>query len=110
MQHYLLDENLSRKLTGPLSAALGDVSHVANEGLNNAFDLDIWEFAKKRSGIILTKDTDYVGLSDLKGCPPKVIQLSCGNKTTEFIEALLLSHVPTIKDFAQGEKCYLEIL
>ena len=74
MQHYLLDENLSRKLTGPLSAALGDVSHVANEGLNNAFDLDIWEFAKKRSGIILTKDTDYVGLSDLKGCPPKVIK------------------------------------
>src|SRR4051812_4751802 len=109
MQHYLLDENLSRKLLDKLSPTLKNVSHVSNEGLLSSFDGDIWLFAKDNKSIIVTKDHDFFDMSHLYGCPPKVIKLSCGNKTTEFISTLLAANLEAIQQFAMSDKCYMEI-
>jgi predicted nuclease of predicted toxin-antitoxin system len=109
MQHYLIDENLSRKLISLLLPVSENISHVAEEGLLQSFDGEIWKFAKARSSIIITKDIDFADMSHLYGCPPKVIKLSCGNRTTAFIGGLLSVNAELIQTFAQSDKCYLEI-
>lgn len=107
---YLLDENLSRKLANILADAFTDVSHVANESMLSSDDMAVWKFAKTNSRIIITKDHDFFDMSQLYGCPPKVIKLNCGNKSTNQIGSLLLAHATTISDFAVSENCYMEIL
>ena len=107
MTKYLLDENLSRRLVEKLTPLF---IHVSSEGLINSFDTEIWQFAKNGKIVIITKDNDFIDMSHLYGCPPKVIKLNCGNKTTEYISTLLLSHHHLIEEFASGNNCYMKIL
>ncbi len=110
MQHYLLDENLSRKLVDLLNATLENVTHVALEGLLNSDDSAIWQYARGRNSVIITKDHDFYDRSHLFGCPPKVIKLNCGNRTTAYIGGLLIASADPIRNFAASENCYMEIL
>ncbi len=41
-------------------------------------------------------------MSLLEGCPPKVIHLLCGNRTTAFIEQLILSKVDKLLHFSSA--------
>ncbi len=88
---------------------LPDISHVSDEGLLQSTDGSIWEFAKTKKSIIITKDYDFSDMSHLYGCPPKVIKLNCGNKTTTFIGDLLAANSELLYKFAESDKCYLEI-
>ena len=99
MQKYLLDENLSNKLSGKLSPVLHDVMHVCDAGLLNSFDKEIWDFAKANNYVIITKDYDFSDMSHLHGCPPKVIKLNCGNKTTGYISDTLIGKKELIHQF-----------
>tara|TARA_R110002124_G_scaffold286171_3_gene466220 strand:- start:111 stop:452 length:342 start_codon:yes stop_codon:yes gene_type:complete len=107
----LVDENLSRKLSLLLKDDFAEIEHISSKGLLSEADLRIWEYAKKNSFSILTKDSDFKNLSTTYGCPPKVIRMNCGNKTTLFISELLKSKKKIIKEFlADGMDCYLEII
>lgn len=109
MERFLLDENLSRKLAKQLSGIL-DVNHVTEKGLLQSFDGDIWEFSKKEGFTIITKDNDFKYLSSMHDCPPKVIKLNCGNKSTVFIYNLIINFIEEIQNFILSEElCYLEI-
>ncbi|WP_416221600.1 DUF5615 family PIN-like protein [Rhodohalobacter sp.] len=61
--------------------------------------------------VIITKDDDFDELSQLLGCPPKIIHLLCGNQSTEFIANLLSSKQAEIIDFVEhdAENCLLKI-
>jgi predicted nuclease of predicted toxin-antitoxin system len=49
-------------------------------------------------------------LAILKGFPPKIIILKTGNQSTKYLEALIISFIPKIKEFAvQNEYGVLEI-
>ena len=109
MQKYLLDENLSRKLAGKLTRAFPDITHVSAEGFLNSFDKEIWDFAKINSYVIITKDYDFSDMSHLLGCPPKVIKLNCGNKTTDYISNILIEKLELITAFVNSSNCYMEI-
>lgn len=109
MQKFLLDENLSKKLVDKLFVVFPGITHVAMEGLLNSFDTDIWKLCKKDSCIIITKDYDFYDMSHLFGCPPKVIKLSCGNKSTEYICGILSDKTEQINLFAVSDNCYMEI-
>jgi len=109
MQKYLLDENLSKKLATKLSSIFPHVSHVSGEGLLNSFDTEIWNFAKENNYVIITKDFDFSDMSHLLGCPPKVIKLNCGNKSTEYILLALSVKSELIKIFTESNNCYMEI-
>ena len=67
MQKYLLDENLSRKLVDKLSPIYQNITHVANEGLIEKVDGEIWQFAKSGQCVIITKDNDFTDMSHLFG-------------------------------------------
>ncbi len=76
----------------------------------DADDLAIWNFAKDNNYIIITKDNDFNERSLLEGCPPKVIHLLCGNKSTMQIKDLISLHTKHIQQFISlSSGCLLKI-
>ena len=57
----------------------------------------MWEYAKTNSFVIVTKDSDYYGMSLLHGAPPHVIWAKAGNVSKAKITDLLISHRKTIE-------------
>jgi len=88
----LLDQNLSRRLIPALEACFPGSAQVALVGLERAFDIDIWKYAKDHGFVIVTKDSDFEELSLLYGTPPKVIWIKLGNACNEIILKTLIDN------------------
>jgi predicted nuclease of predicted toxin-antitoxin system len=88
----LFDQNLSFRLADKLRDLFPGSSQVRLLGLDRAPDEQIWEAAKREGYVIVTQDVDFVNLSLLRGPPPEVVWLRCGNQPTVFIEQLVRSH------------------
>ena len=87
----LLDANLSWRLISILKKTFGDCTHVNNTPLSHpAKDSEIWHFAKEHEYTIITQDSDFLNLLEIKGFPPKVILVKVGNINTEQMKAILL--------------------
>jgi predicted nuclease of predicted toxin-antitoxin system len=95
----LFDHNVSPRLIERLADVFPVASHVQIVGLDQATDIDVWEYARIHNFAIVTKDMDFNDLSIIRGFPPKVIWLRTGNCTTAQLEAILRSHAPTIVAF-----------
>ncbi len=93
----LFDHNLSPRLVARLSDLYPNSNHVYLIGLDQASDEVVWQYARDREFIIVTKDLDYNELVILRGFPPKVVWIRLGNCTTGQIEALLRLHNEDIK-------------
>ena len=83
----LFDQNISHRILKLLSPQFLESSTVKAEGLINASDLEILEFAKHNNFTIVTQDSDFNDLNILKGFPPKVIWIRTGNISTLFIKS-----------------------
>ena len=105
----LLDQNLSRRMLPELIADYPDSSQVALLDMDKSVDIEIWEYAKENHFIIVTKDSDFQELSILRGEPPKVIWLKCGNKPKHYITNLLLQNKNRIQDLLENNSI-LEII
>jgi predicted nuclease of predicted toxin-antitoxin system len=99
----LLDENLSRRIVPFLQTAYPNSSQVALEGLEQADDAEIWQYAKDYEFVIVTKDSDFQELSLLRGAPPKVIWLRTGNTTKANVLHLLTKNREEIVATFLGE-------
>ncbi len=93
----LLDQNLSPRLIRRLFDLYPDSIHVANVGLDRAFDKDVWNYANQHDCIIVTKDVDFSELSVLFGFPPKVLWIRRGNCSTKDIETILRENYDSVK-------------
>ena len=87
----LLDENISRRLLPALAPTFPGSSHVVLEGLGQASDVEVWQFAKLHGLVVVTKDDDFTALSSLYGRPPCLIKLSVGNCDNDQVARILLS-------------------
>ncbi len=58
-------------------------------GLESADDMVVWEYARDRNLMIVSKDADFRQLSFALGHPPKVIWIRRGNCSTSEIESIL---------------------
>lgn len=96
---FLFDENLSHKLVGALEDLFPDSEYVRDMGLKAADDRLIWEEAKSKDLIIVSKDSDFYQRSLLYGHPPKVIWIRRGNCSTVAIASLLRKHYQDVKHF-----------
>lgn len=111
MHRFLIDENLSFRLVKELSIQDFSPIHVTQIQLNNSLDAMIWNYAKNNGCAIITKDIDFLHMSTMYGCPPKIIKLNCGNRTTDFIINLIIKHKVNIIAFMDSaDNCYMEIL
>ena len=68
-------------------------------GLGTADDNVIWQHAKAHGFTVVTLGADYYGISLVRGHPPKLTWLRCGNQTTAFIKTLLRNHHAKIMEF-----------
>lgn len=86
------------------------VTHISELALLHENDQKIWNYARDNNFCILTKDWDFNFMSTMLGCPPKVIHLKCGNKTTQQILSIILKREAVIKEFIEDtDTCYLDI-
>ncbi|MCY7351634.1 MAG: DUF5615 family PIN-like protein [Cytophagaceae bacterium] len=73
---FLLDQNISRRICAKISPVFGEVTSAIEQGLFNANDREIWEFAKSHGYVLISQDKDHYDLSRLYGHPPKLILAS----------------------------------
>jgi predicted nuclease of predicted toxin-antitoxin system len=85
----LFDQNLSHRLLSALDDLFPSSLHVRLLGLAEADDLSIWNYAKEHQLIIVTQDSDYSDWNKLRGAPPKIIWLRCGNASVDQIHSKL---------------------
>lgn len=97
----LFDHNLSPRLISRLADWFPDSTQVYLLGLDQASDVEIWQYAKDHDYLIVTKDADFSDLSVLWGYPPKLIWLRRGNCTTQQIELILRSNYQVIDKMNQ---------
>jgi predicted nuclease of predicted toxin-antitoxin system len=85
----LFDQNLSHRLLHALEDLFPGSLHVRSVGLAEADDLSIWKYAKDNQLVIVTQDSDYSDWNKLRGSPPKIVWLRCGNASTDRIHSKL---------------------
>ncbi len=101
----LLDANLSWRMSAVLKQYFEDCLHVDSIGLSlPAKDVEIWNYARQNSLIIVTNDEDFVNFVHLKGFPPKVIVLRTGNRNRLFVSNLLIQRKADIQLFNDSEE------
>lgn len=100
----LFDQNISPKIVKQLEDIFPDAKQVRHLGLENASDIQIFEYAKYNGFAIVTFDSDFVDLNIVKGFPPKIIWLKTGNLTTKSISELIIKNTQILKDFLESEK------
>ncbi len=106
----LLDQNLSSRLVARLADVFPGTEHVADAGLAEASDADVWRYAHEQSLIVVTKDSDFHDLAVLSWPPPHVVWIRRGNCSTRDVEALLREHAETIRDLQGTETAVLMLL
>jgi predicted nuclease of predicted toxin-antitoxin system len=95
----LFDQNLSFKLPKKLEEVFPGSSQVKLLNMEQADDPEIWEYAQRNGFTLVSKDSDYYDSSALRGHPPKVIWLRCGNQRTSYVEKLIRSNLDQIRAF-----------
>nr|WP_225990302.1 DUF5615 family PIN-like protein [Flavobacterium sp. SaA2.13] len=95
----LFDQNISFRIISKINIAFPEAKQVRQLQLENATDVEIWEFARINDYTIITFDSDFFDFSNIKGHPPKIIWLRLGNTTTEFLANLINDKAVIIKDF-----------
>jgi len=106
----LLDANISWKLVNILKPVFGECTHVDLIGLKvPAKDMSIWTYALENGYIIITKDTDFLDLLELKGFPPKVVLIKSGNNSSKILADIITNAKSKIEDLENNEYGLLEI-
>ena len=105
----LFDANLAPRLVGLVVDLFPDSVHVWERGLGPD-DEAIWTFARGNDFAIVSKDSDFYGLSVVRGAPPKVVWLRVGNLDTAAIAAVLRTREKDLQDFAGDPNASLLIL
>ena len=95
----LLDHNLSHRLKKPFAGLFDNILTVADLGMNETADLDIWRYARERGWVLMSKDGDMAEMGLLYGTPPKVIRLRIGNGPWRSAADVVLEHAGAVRAF-----------
>lgn len=106
----LFDEPLSERLIVLLHDLFPESVHVRQMCGEGASDLVVWEFARQRGCLVVTKDEDFHRLSVLRGAPPKVVWIRLGNCRTQHVADLLRRHHESVRRFAEQDEATFLIL
>lgn len=95
----LFDQNISFRIINKIKHLFPEAQQVRELGLENSTDIEIWNFANQNNFTIITFDSDFFDISNIKGHPPKIIWLKTGNCTTNNVIEILTNKFEIIKDF-----------
>ena len=99
----LLDENLSERLLPAIVHLFPGSTHVRGLGWQGAGDARVWDLALEGEFVLLTRDEDFVGMSVLRGAPPKVVWLNVGNARNSAIAKLMQTRASDIEKFIEHD-------
>jgi len=108
--NLLFDQNISFRLIKKINDIFPNSKQVKELGLENATDIEIFNYAKKNDYSIVTFDADFCDLSIINGFPPKIIWIRTGNITTKNLELIIRLQSNTIKTFLSENYGCLEII
>ena len=100
----LFDQNISYRIIKNIKSIYSESAHVSLFGLQTSDDNSVWEFAQKNNYTLVTQDADFYDISLLKGFPPKIIWLRCGNTSTNNIQKILLEQSDIIISFIKDDQ------
>ena len=100
MKGFLFDENLPVRLRFSPKLPIVSVSSVGK----NPSDSQIWEFARRRELVIVSKDADFSDRIITQTPPPWVVHLRFGNLRRNEFHALLLRVWPQIETLLKSHK------
>ena len=86
-----------------------DAKPVRALGLRDASDREIYFSARQAKAIVLTKDSDFVDLVHRHGSPPRVIWITCGNTSNDFLQNHLKMESGRIFGWLDGDGSLLEL-
>jgi predicted nuclease of predicted toxin-antitoxin system len=105
----LIDNNLSVLVKEVLKVNFPNSRHVSELQMSGASDSDIWQYAKEKDYIILTKDKDFYHRISVFGPPPKIVWKTKGNCRNKEMLQLLRDYLSVIKSFAATKEGLLII-
>ena len=106
----LFDANLSPRLVGRLGDLFPGSAHVFDTGLARSTpDEKIWEYAAVEGFTIVTADSDFLGLAQSRGAPPKLVHLENCDYRTSQVESILRRHAISIAELEQSPRTTLVI-
>jgi predicted nuclease of predicted toxin-antitoxin system len=107
--NLLFDQNISFRLIKKISDLYPNARQVRELGLENFSDTEIFEYAKKHNYVIVTFDSDFCDINNLRNYPIKIIWLRIGNTTTINLVNLFRKKFDIIKLFLKEKNGCLEI-
>lgn len=100
MKGFLLDENLPARLK--FSPGLPVIAF--SEAGRNPTDSEIWNFARQRQLVIVTKDADFSERIITQSPPPWVVHLRFGNLRLNEFHTLLVRLWPQVETLLKTHK------
>jgi predicted nuclease of predicted toxin-antitoxin system len=90
---------------------LGEISafHVADLGLLAAEDVVIFNKAREADAVVITKDSDFVQLQERHGPPPRLVWITCGNRSNPFLKDLMVRSWPRVQELLAAGEILVEI-
>lgn len=95
----LFDQNLSYRVVENLKDLYANSTHVRLIGLEGADDEVVWNYARTNGYAIVSKDSDFHQRSFVRGFPPKIIWIRCGNSSTSQVEQILRDNRVAVQNF-----------
>ncbi|MEM9985757.1 MAG: DUF5615 family PIN-like protein [Bacteroidota bacterium] len=100
----LFDQNISFRVVARILDRFPVSKHIKDLNLVDHKDSNIWRAAKEKHLTIVTFDSDFIDLANIKGHPPKIIWLRIGNTSTQGIADKLIEKSILIKAFIEEPK------
>ncbi len=104
----LFDQNISFRILKLLPSEFKTSGQVRDLDLVDSSDFEIWNYSKKNAFCIVTFDSDFVDIANIKGHPPKIIWLRTGNMSTKDIAKLLSKKKEAITSFLEDPE-YIDL-
>lgn len=105
----LIDAQLPPSLKLMLAEAGHAAVHVADIGLRNAEDADLWNYALREAAVIFTKDEDFAARRLRDGRGPVIVWIRVGNTSRAALMRRLSPLLPTIENLVQCGEGVIEV-
>jgi predicted nuclease of predicted toxin-antitoxin system len=105
-----VDAQLSPAIATWLSNTFSvEVIAVRDLHLRDAKDAEIFEAARLRNAVVMTKDSDFLLLLDRFGPPPQIVWVTCGNTSNARLKEILTAVFTKAIELLEAGEVLVEI-
>ena len=84
-------------------------AHVSELGLLSAEDSEIFQRARQAEALVITKDSDFVQFQERYGSPPRILWVTCGNRSNRFLRDLMSRNWTRVKELLEAGEVLIEM-